>query len=219
MKHFLLFYGVSADYLDRRPQFRAEHLKLAWEAQERGEILVAGALADPPDGAVLMFQGEDKSVANALRKRIPMSPTASSAAGTFANGLPSSEIWRPVQSVQTPPRRLGRAHDRRGPRLPSNRSSCRCRDCSGSPSCPGPQSSHRASSSSDSSCPRVGSTHMASVPWYGIKRKVRTRSERLRKRRAWAWRRCATISGAVSCRNQHGPRARSGATAMATSGG
>jgi uncharacterized protein YciI len=63
MKHFLLFYEVSSDYLERRPQFRAEHLKLAWEAQRRGDIVVAGALADPPDGAVLMFQGEDPLVA------------------------------------------------------------------------------------------------------------------------------------------------------------
>jgi uncharacterized protein YciI len=63
MKHFLLFYEVSSDYLERRPQYRADHLKLAWAAQERGEIVVAGALADPPDGAVLMFQGEDRSIA------------------------------------------------------------------------------------------------------------------------------------------------------------
>ena len=55
MKHFLLFYEVSSDYLERRPQFRAEHLKLAWEAQERGEIVVAGALADPPDGSEQFF--------------------------------------------------------------------------------------------------------------------------------------------------------------------
>ena len=71
MKHFLLFYEVSADYLERRPQFRAEHLKLAWEAQERGEIVIAGALADPPDGAVLMFQGEDKSVAERFAQADP----------------------------------------------------------------------------------------------------------------------------------------------------
>ena len=32
-----------------------------------------------------------------------------------------------------------------------------------------------------SSCPEVGLPHMASVPWYGIKRKNRTRSERSRK--------------------------------------
>ena len=63
MKHFLLFYEAGPDYLDRRPQFRAEHLRHAWSAAGRGEIVVAGALADPVDGAVLMFRGEDKSVA------------------------------------------------------------------------------------------------------------------------------------------------------------
>jgi uncharacterized protein YciI len=63
MKHFLLFYEAGPDYVVRRPQFRAEHLSLAWAAQERGEIVVAGPLADPVDGAVLMFAGEDKSVA------------------------------------------------------------------------------------------------------------------------------------------------------------
>ena len=71
MKHFLLFYEVSPDYLERRPQFRAEHLKLAWDAQQRGEIVVAGALADPPDGAVLMFQGEDKTVAERFAQDDP----------------------------------------------------------------------------------------------------------------------------------------------------
>lgn len=63
MKHFLLFYEAGPDYLARRPQFRAEHLRHAWSAAGRGEIVVAGALADPVDGAVLMFRGEDKSVA------------------------------------------------------------------------------------------------------------------------------------------------------------
>jgi hypothetical protein len=63
MKHFLLFYAAGPDYLARRPQFRAEHLRHAWSAAGRGEIVVAGALADPVDGAVLMFRGEDKSVA------------------------------------------------------------------------------------------------------------------------------------------------------------
>ena len=63
MKHFLLFYEAGPDYLARRPQFRAQHLRHAWSAAGRGEIVVAGALADPVDGAVLMFRGEDKSVA------------------------------------------------------------------------------------------------------------------------------------------------------------
>jgi uncharacterized protein len=71
MKHFLLFYEAGPEYLERRPQFRADHLKHAWTAAERGEILVAGALADPVDGAVLMFQGEDRSAAELFARTDP----------------------------------------------------------------------------------------------------------------------------------------------------
>jgi len=71
MKHFLLFYEAGPAYLDRRPQFRAEHLRHAWSAAGRGEIVVAGALADPVDGAVLMFQGEEKSVAEDFARADP----------------------------------------------------------------------------------------------------------------------------------------------------
>ena len=44
--HFLLFYEFVPDYLDRRAQYRTEHLRSAWESQERGELVLAGALAD-----------------------------------------------------------------------------------------------------------------------------------------------------------------------------
>jgi uncharacterized protein YciI len=71
MKHFLLFYETAPAYLDRRPQFRSAHLRLAWEAAERGELVVAGALADPPDGAVLMFAGEDASAAERFARNDP----------------------------------------------------------------------------------------------------------------------------------------------------
>lgn len=69
--HFLLMYEVSADYLERRGQYRAEHLELAWQAVERGELLLAGALADPVDGAVLLFEGESAEVAEAFVTRDP----------------------------------------------------------------------------------------------------------------------------------------------------
>jgi uncharacterized protein len=71
MKHFLLFYEAGPDYLERRPQFRATHLEHAWDAHERGELVVAGALAEPVDGAVLMFRGEDKSVAEEFARADP----------------------------------------------------------------------------------------------------------------------------------------------------
>ena len=71
MKHFLLFYEGAPDYLERRPQYRSDHLKYAWAAHERGELVVAGALADPVDGAVLMFAGEDASVAERFARADP----------------------------------------------------------------------------------------------------------------------------------------------------
>jgi uncharacterized protein YciI len=71
MKHFLLFYEAGPDYLERRPQFRSDHLRRAWDAAERGELIVGGALADPIDGAVLMFRGEDASVADDFARADP----------------------------------------------------------------------------------------------------------------------------------------------------
>lgn len=61
--HYLLFYDVAPDYLERRGQFRSEHLVLAWKAYACGELILAGALADPVDGAVLLFQGNSPDVA------------------------------------------------------------------------------------------------------------------------------------------------------------
>lgn len=71
MKHFLLFYEGTADYLERRAQFRSAHLEHAWAAFERGELIVAGALADPVDGAVLMFEGPDASAAERFAESDP----------------------------------------------------------------------------------------------------------------------------------------------------
>jgi uncharacterized protein YciI len=55
MAHFLLFYDLAPDYLARRGSYRSLHLKHAWDAAARGELLLGGALADPSDQAVLLF--------------------------------------------------------------------------------------------------------------------------------------------------------------------
>jgi uncharacterized protein len=60
--HYLLFYEVSDDYLSRRAEFRAEHLELAWQAVERGELLLGGALDDPVDAALLLFEADAADV-------------------------------------------------------------------------------------------------------------------------------------------------------------
>src|SRR5438105_12792545 len=61
--HYLLFYEVGDDYVSRRAAFRDEHLAKAWNASSRGELILGGALANPCDGAVLLFQGESPDVA------------------------------------------------------------------------------------------------------------------------------------------------------------
>lgn len=71
MKHYLLFYDVADDYLERRPPFRGEHLERLWQAHDRGELVLAGALADPVDGAVLFFKGDSPAVAEKFAKADP----------------------------------------------------------------------------------------------------------------------------------------------------
>jgi uncharacterized protein len=69
--HFLLFYEFGPDYMERRTPLRAEHLKMAWQSVERGELLLGGALADPPDGGVLIFTGESPAAAEAFAAADP----------------------------------------------------------------------------------------------------------------------------------------------------
>ena len=53
--HLLLEYSLADDYLDRRATLREEHLALARAAHARGELLLAGALPDPFDRALLVW--------------------------------------------------------------------------------------------------------------------------------------------------------------------
>jgi uncharacterized protein YciI len=69
--HFLVIYEFTPDYIQRRPPYRGEHLRLAWEAQERGELILGGALADPPDKAVILFQGENDRAARDFARNDP----------------------------------------------------------------------------------------------------------------------------------------------------
>ena len=55
--NYILFYEVVPDFVNKRAPHRAVHLEMVRAAHERGELLMAGALADPPDGAVLIFAG------------------------------------------------------------------------------------------------------------------------------------------------------------------
>src|SRR6476660_3199859 len=64
--HFLLLYEVVNDYVARRQPYRRAHLQYAQPFVERGELLLAGALAEPVDGAVVLFESETPAVAERL---------------------------------------------------------------------------------------------------------------------------------------------------------
>jgi uncharacterized protein YciI len=69
--YLALQYDLVDDYLDRRPEFREEHLGLARAAHERGELALAGAFTDPADGALLVWSTEDRSVVEAFAEADP----------------------------------------------------------------------------------------------------------------------------------------------------
>jgi uncharacterized protein YciI len=71
MKHFLLFYDVGADYVTKRAEFRDAHLRQAWTAHAKGDLVLAGALGDPVDGAVLLFRGDSSKVAEDFARTDP----------------------------------------------------------------------------------------------------------------------------------------------------
>ncbi|MDX6287817.1 MAG: uncharacterized protein QOG53_3302 [Frankiales bacterium] len=82
---YLLLYELVDDYLDRRQEFRQEHLALASAAHERGELFMGGALAEPADRAVLVWNTDDPSVVEKFVQQDPY----------VTNGLVTSWSVRP----------------------------------------------------------------------------------------------------------------------------
>lgn len=69
--YYILFYKTTEDYLEKRGAYRPEHLGMINQAQERGELVMAGALAEPADGAVLIFKGDSPQAAEDFAKNDP----------------------------------------------------------------------------------------------------------------------------------------------------
>ena len=63
---WVLIYELVDDYLERRSALRADHLALARAAHDRGELVLAGALADPYDRALLVFAADCRAAAEAF---------------------------------------------------------------------------------------------------------------------------------------------------------
>jgi uncharacterized protein YciI len=71
MPYYALFYETGDDFISRRTPFREEHLHLARKAHARGELVLAGALADPADGALLVFFSPDRAIAESFAQKDP----------------------------------------------------------------------------------------------------------------------------------------------------
>jgi uncharacterized protein YciI len=71
MAYYALIYHVIDDYVARRQQFRQLHLAHASAYQERGELLLAGAFADPVDQALLVFRAENRAVVEEFARNDP----------------------------------------------------------------------------------------------------------------------------------------------------
>ena len=71
MNYYVLIYHVVDDFVARRAAQRPEHLRLAREAHARGDLVLAGALDDPVDQALLVFRAADRSVVERFARADP----------------------------------------------------------------------------------------------------------------------------------------------------
>jgi uncharacterized protein YciI len=71
MSYYALFYEIVEDFVSRRGPYRAEHLRLAREAEARGELVLAGAFAEPADRALLVFRAPERRVAEDFARNDP----------------------------------------------------------------------------------------------------------------------------------------------------
>ena len=71
MNYYALFHQVVDDFVAQRSAYRDEHLRLAREAHRRGELLLAGALTEPADRALLVFRAAGRSAVEEFARNDP----------------------------------------------------------------------------------------------------------------------------------------------------
>jgi uncharacterized protein len=54
--HYILFYDYVEDMAERRGPYREEHLERIRAARDQGQVVMAGALGQPPRGAAIVFR-------------------------------------------------------------------------------------------------------------------------------------------------------------------
>ena len=94
--YYLLIYDVVPDYEERRAQYRKLKARYTKAFLERGELLLAGALADPADRAFVLIQSDSPKTAEDFAKNDPY----------VTNGLVTNwevRVWRIVVGAGVEP--------------------------------------------------------------------------------------------------------------------
>lgn len=92
MAHYLLQYQLSGDYLARRAEFRQAHLVLTTLVAQQGLLLLGGAVGEPIDSALLLFQTDNPEQIEAFAKADPY----------VVNGLVTQWQIKPWHTVAGP---------------------------------------------------------------------------------------------------------------------
>ena len=71
VRYYILFYKTVGNYIERRAPFREEHLSLVNSFLDSDRLVMAGALDDPPDSAVLVFRGDTPGAAEEFVRNDP----------------------------------------------------------------------------------------------------------------------------------------------------
>jgi hypothetical protein len=70
-RHHVLFYDYVDDILERRRPHREAHLAHIRSHAERGTVVMAGALGDPPHSALIVFRTDDPAAVEAFADADP----------------------------------------------------------------------------------------------------------------------------------------------------
>ena len=67
----MLFYDYVDDIVQRRAPHREAHLAHIHAARDRGEVVMAGALGDPPHSGAIVFRGVGPEVIESFAREDP----------------------------------------------------------------------------------------------------------------------------------------------------
>jgi hypothetical protein len=69
--HYILFYDFVDNFTEKRAPFRKAHHDHIRSSYQRGELILAGALSEPVDGGVIVFNGSSGAAAEEFARNDP----------------------------------------------------------------------------------------------------------------------------------------------------